>query len=148
MSRNSDKKPVNSSNGSNNHSRRNVKALKASPRYGNHRNQAPVTEDERLLRRPTQPLVSPTEPMPHEQNNNPYLDSCLKFSDCFVRETMFKKYADGFVIFHSGFCKMNQHIATLPLLQTNTATHSRVTHYNSKYWSGMLHWMRETMLPY
>src|SRR5690348_18209693 len=66
MSRNSDKKGPNGSNGlngSNNH-RKNVKI---SPRYRSSRNPVPVTEDERLLRRPTQPLVRPTEQIPQEQ---------------------------------------------------------------------------------
>src|SRR5689334_14542060 len=66
MSRNSDKKGPNGSNGlngSNNHR----KNAKISPRYRSSRNPVPVTEDERLLRRPTQPLVGPTEQIPQEQ---------------------------------------------------------------------------------
>ena len=63
MSRNhNDKK---SAPGSNN---RNRKAIRYSPRYRSSNNQnGHVTEDERLLRRPTRPLISPTEPMPQEQ---------------------------------------------------------------------------------
>ncbi len=64
MSRNhnSDKK---SGSGSNN---RNRKAARYAPHYRAPNNQnGHITEDERLLRRPTQPLISPTEPMPSEQ---------------------------------------------------------------------------------
>ena len=63
MSRNhNDKK---SAPGSNN---RNRKAMRYSPRYRSSNNQnGHVTEDERLLRRPTQPLISPTDPVPQEQ---------------------------------------------------------------------------------
>src|SRR5437868_975661 len=66
MSRNSDKKGLNGSNGSNG-SNNHRKNAKISPRYRSSRNPVPVTEDERLLRRPTQPLVGPTEQMPQEQ---------------------------------------------------------------------------------
>ncbi|GAC1350401.1 MAG: TIGR00730 family Rossman fold protein [Ktedonobacteraceae bacterium] len=48
----------------NNNSRRNGKTAN---RFRPDRNQSQVTEDERLLHRPAQPLVSPTEPMPPEQ---------------------------------------------------------------------------------
>jgi uncharacterized protein (TIGR00730 family) len=64
MSRNhnSDKK---SSNGSNNNNR---KAPRSSSRYRSTNTQnGRITEDERLLRRPTQPLVSPNDPVPQEQ---------------------------------------------------------------------------------
>src|SRR5215472_10337865 len=41
---------------------------KATDRYLSRRNKAgAITEDERLLSRPTQPLISPTEPVPQEQ---------------------------------------------------------------------------------
>jgi uncharacterized protein (TIGR00730 family) len=60
--RNPDKK---SSNGSSN---RNHKTPRYSPRYRASNNQnGRITEDERLLRRPTQALISPTEPIPREQ---------------------------------------------------------------------------------
>ncbi len=54
---------------------------KASPRYRAPRPQESVTEDERLLRRPTQPLVSPKEPMPQEQEKEELhaLDRALHF---------------------------------------------------------------------
>jgi uncharacterized protein (TIGR00730 family) len=64
MSRNHnpDKK---SSNGSNNNNR---KAPRSSSRYRSTNTQnGRITEDERLLHRPTQPLVSPNDPVPQEQ---------------------------------------------------------------------------------
>jgi uncharacterized protein (TIGR00730 family) len=70
MSRNLDKRGLNGSNGANganglnNHHR---KGTRPSPRYRSPKNPVPVTEDERLLRRSTQPLVSPTQPLSQEQ---------------------------------------------------------------------------------
>jgi uncharacterized protein (TIGR00730 family) len=65
MSRNhnSDKKATNASN-----NRERKTTRRYSPGYRSTNNQSGhTTEDERLLRRPTQPLVSPTDPVPQEQ---------------------------------------------------------------------------------
>jgi uncharacterized protein (TIGR00730 family) len=58
MSRNYEKKYTNG---------RSKRQNKSAPRYYTNNNRVPVTEDARLLHRPTQPLVSPKEPPPHEQ---------------------------------------------------------------------------------
>src|ERR1700681_828942 len=49
---------------SRNNNRRNGKA---GSRFRQGRNNGQITEDERLLHRPTQPLISPTEPVPSER---------------------------------------------------------------------------------
>lgn len=61
----------------NNHNRRNGKASRYRPTRG----QDAITEDERLLYRPAQPLVSPTEPIPQEQikEEEHALDRALHF---------------------------------------------------------------------
>lgn len=61
---------------------RNFRTAKSAPRFRAPGQQAqPVTEDERLLRRPTQPLISPTEPVPQErvQEERHALDRALNF---------------------------------------------------------------------
>ncbi|HZO74587.1 MAG TPA: TIGR00730 family Rossman fold protein [Ktedonobacteraceae bacterium] len=63
-------------------SNRNLRTAKSTPRSRAPGQQArPVTEDERLLRRPTQPLISPSEPVPHErvQEERHALDRALNF---------------------------------------------------------------------
>lgn len=63
-------------------SNRNLRTAKSAPRSRAPGLQArPVTEDERLLRRPTQPLISPSEPVPHErvQEEQHALDRALNF---------------------------------------------------------------------
>jgi uncharacterized protein (TIGR00730 family) len=51
-------------NSHNNHNRKNGGTP---PRYRQLKNRRPITEDERLLHRPAQPLVGSTEPISHEQ---------------------------------------------------------------------------------
>ena len=63
-------------------SNRNLRTAKSAPRSRAPGQQArPVTEDERLLRRPTQPLISPSEPVPRErvQEEQHALDRALNF---------------------------------------------------------------------
>jgi uncharacterized protein (TIGR00730 family) len=256
MSRNSDKKGLNGSNGSNG-SNNHRKNAKISPRYRSSRNPVPVTEDERLLRRPTQPLVGPTEQMaqeqvqeerhaqerafhldytltdpwrvfrimsefvegfdalahlppsvaifgsarlkpdtpaydaavetarlfaragfgiitgggpgimeaankgaqedgtcsvgcnielPFEQKSNQYLDISLDFKYFFVRKTMFIKYSSAFIIFPGGFGTLDELFEALTLIQTKKVSHFPVILYDSKFWSGMLDWIRDALL--
>ncbi len=85
--------------------------------------------------------------LPFEQHANPYLDVSLDFRYFFVRKTMFIKYAEGFVIFPGGFGTMDELFEALTLIQTGKVSNFPVILYDSKYWSGLLQWIRETMLP-
>jgi uncharacterized protein (TIGR00730 family) len=85
--------------------------------------------------------------LPFEQFSNPYLDVSVDFSYFFVRKTMFIKYSSAFIIFPGGFGTMDELFEALTLIQTHKVSHFPVILYNSKYWSGLLNWMRETMLP-
>jgi uncharacterized protein (TIGR00730 family) len=84
--------------------------------------------------------------LPFEQKPNAYLDISLDFSYFFVRKTMFVKYAEAFVIFPGGFGTMDELYEALTLIQTRKVSHFPVILYETKFWSGMLNWMREVML--
>jgi len=84
--------------------------------------------------------------LPFEQFANPYLDISLDFSYFFVRKTMFVKYSSAFIIFPGGFGTMDELFEALTLIQTQKVNHFPVILYDSKYWSGLVNWMRETML--
>lgn len=84
--------------------------------------------------------------LPFEQNSNPYLDIDLDFKYFFVRKTMFVKYSNAYVIFPGGFGTMDELFEALTLIQTKKISHFPVILYSSKYWDGLLSWMRDTML--
>jgi uncharacterized protein (TIGR00730 family) len=84
--------------------------------------------------------------LPFEQGANPYLDISLDFRYFFVRKTMFIKYSNAFIIFPGGFGTMDELFEALTLIQTKKVSHFPVILYDSKYWSGLLNWIRETML--
>lgn len=84
--------------------------------------------------------------LPFEQRSNPYLDISLDFRYFFVRKTMFVKYAEAFVIFPGGFGTMDELFEALTLIQTKKVSHFPVILYDSKYWGGLISWIRDTML--
>lgn len=84
--------------------------------------------------------------LPFEQASNPYLDISLDFSYFFVRKTMFIKYAEAFIIFPGGFGTMDELFEALTLIQTKKVSNFPVILYDSSYWSGLLNWVRDTML--
>jgi len=84
--------------------------------------------------------------LPFEQGPNPYLDISLDFHYFFVRKTMFVKYAEAFIIFPGGFGTMDELFEALLLIQTKKVSHFPVILYGSKYWEGLINWIREVML--
>ncbi len=84
--------------------------------------------------------------LPFEQGPNPYLDISLDFRYFFVRKTMFVKYSEAFVIFPGGFGTMDELFEALLLIQTKKVSHFPVILYDSKYWGGLISWIRDIML--
>jgi len=84
--------------------------------------------------------------LPFEQGPNPYLDISLDFRYFFVRKTMFVKYSDAFVIFPGGFGTMDELFEALLLIQTKKVRNFPVILYDSKFWAGLINWIRDTML--
>src|SRR6266516_3197501 len=84
--------------------------------------------------------------LPFEQRSNIYLDISLDFSYFFVRKTMFVKYSNAFIIFPGGFGTMDELFEALTLIQTKKVSHFPVILYDSKFWGGMVNWIREVML--
>ncbi len=84
--------------------------------------------------------------LPFEQSSNAYLDISLDFRYFFVRKTMFIKYAEAFIIFPGGFGTMDELFEALTLIQTKKVDHFPVILYDSKFWTGMIHWINAAML--
>ena len=84
--------------------------------------------------------------LPHEQGMNQYVDLGVEFRYFFVRKVMFVKYADGFVILPGGLGTLDELFESLTLIQTGKVRHFPVVLVGRDYWSGLLDWMRHTML--
>jgi uncharacterized protein (TIGR00730 family) len=85
--------------------------------------------------------------LPFEQRLNDWVDLGITFRYFFARKTMFVKYAQAFVIMPGGFGTMDELFEALTLVQTRKVTRFPVILYGSEYWSGLLNWIRGTLLP-
>ena len=85
--------------------------------------------------------------LPHEQFANPYLDISLTFKHFYARKTMFVKAAEGFVIFPGGFGTLDELFESLTLIQTGKVLHFPVVLVDRAFWSPLLDWVREKLLP-
>jgi len=84
--------------------------------------------------------------LPFEQSLNEWVDLGLNFRYFFARKTMFVKYAQAFVILPGGFGTMDELFEALTLVQTHKVNQFPVVLVGTAYWSGLLDWLRGTML--
>ncbi|MDP9430727.1 MAG: TIGR00730 family Rossman fold protein [Actinomycetota bacterium] len=85
--------------------------------------------------------------LPFEQELNEWVDVGIAFRYFFVRKTMFIKYAQAFVILPGGFGTLDELFEALTLVQTRKVTRFPVVLFGSDYWSGLVDWLRTTMVP-
>ena len=92
------------------------------------------------------PSVGCNIELPFEQGLNEFIDIGIDFRYFFVRKTMFVKYAQAFVIFPGGFGTLDELFEALTLIQTRKVRNFPVVLFDTKYWAGMMDWIRGTML--
>jgi uncharacterized protein (TIGR00730 family) len=85
--------------------------------------------------------------LPFEQSLNDWVDLGISFRYFFVRKTMFVKYAQAFVILPGGFGTLDELFEALTLVQTRKVTRFPVILFGADYWSGLLDWIRSSVLP-
>jgi len=84
--------------------------------------------------------------LPMEQKPNIYQNKSLRFRYFFARKVMFVKYSMGYVCMPGGFGTLDEFFEALTLMQTNKIHPLPLILFGSKYWEGLLDWMRYTML--
>lgn len=84
--------------------------------------------------------------IPFEQKPNDYANRRLSFRYFFVRKVMFVKYSFGFVIMPGGFGTMDELFEALTLIQTDKIEPFPVVLYGSRFWKGLLDWIRDTLI--
>lgn len=84
--------------------------------------------------------------LPHEQKPNEYQTLSVKFKYFFVRKMMFVKYSNAFIIFPGGFGTLDELFESLTLIQTKKICDFPVVLYGTKYWGGMIDWIRDIVL--
>ncbi len=84
--------------------------------------------------------------LPGEQGVNEYVDVALDFHYFFARKVMFVRYASGFVVFPGGFGTLDELFEAATLRQTEKIRYFPIVLVGRDYWSGMVDWLRETVL--
>lgn len=84
--------------------------------------------------------------LPTEQKCNIYADRTITFHHFFVRKVMLVKYATAFIIVPGGLGTLDELTEVLTLIQTNKIKPFPVLMLSSSYWSGLLTWLRDTVL--
>ena len=81
--------------------------------------------------------------LPFEQGPNPYQDIALRFHFFFTRKVMFVRYATAFVVFPGGFGTLDELFEALLLIQTRKIREFPVVLVGTRWWGGLIDWMRE-----
>ena len=84
--------------------------------------------------------------LPFEQFINRYANLKINFRYFFVRKTMFVKYSEGFVIFPGGFGTLDELFEALTLVQTHKIHRFPIVLYGRAFWTGLLDWIKGTLL--
>ncbi len=84
--------------------------------------------------------------LPFESGLNQWVDVGINFRYFFARKTMFVKYAQGFVVLPGGLGTFDELFEALTLVQTRKVTSFPVVLLGVDYWSGLLAWLRDTVL--
>ncbi len=84
--------------------------------------------------------------LPHEQRPNRYANIPLHFRYFFSRRVMFVKYCYGFVVFPGGYGTLDEFYESITLIQTARIHRFPIFLVGRKFWSGLIRWMRRTLL--
>ena len=84
--------------------------------------------------------------LPLEMGLNDYVEIGLEFRYFFVRKTVFIKYSQALVVLPGGFGTLDELFEALTLVQTGKITKFPIVLVGSDFWSGLLAWLRDTVL--
>ncbi|KRF13957.1 DNA-binding protein [Nocardioides sp. Soil797] len=84
--------------------------------------------------------------LPFETGLNQWVDKGINFRYFFARKTMFLKYAQGFVVLPGGVGTLDELFEAVTLVQTQKVTSFPVVLLGVDYWSGLIDWLRGTVL--
>jgi uncharacterized protein (TIGR00730 family) len=84
--------------------------------------------------------------LPMESGLNDYVNIGVEFRYFFVRKTVFIKYSQAFVVLPGGFGTLDELFEALTLVATGKITKFPIVLVGSAYWSGLIDWVKSTML--
>lgn len=85
--------------------------------------------------------------LPEEQAPNPFQTRQLFYRYFFARKVTFVKYSMGYVCMPGGFGTLDELFEALTLIQTHKVYPFPLVLFGSRFWNGLLGWIRATMVP-
>ena len=85
--------------------------------------------------------------LPKEQRINPYVKKGMGFYYFFTRKVMLAISSQAYIYFPGGIGTVNEFFEILELIQTKKSEPFPVVLVGREWWTKMLDWMRETMVP-
>lgn len=85
--------------------------------------------------------------LPFEQRGNRFANVPLHFHYFFSRKVCFVKYSIAFVFMPGGFGTLDEFFEVLTLVQTQRVPRYPLILFGSAHWTGLLEWVRQTLLP-
>lgn len=92
------------------------------------------------------PSVGLNIQLPHEQSANVYQDISQTFQHFFARKVMFVKFAAAYVVMPGGYGTLDELTEALTLVQTGKIARIPIILVGSKFWAGLVDWMKETLV--
>ena len=92
------------------------------------------------------PSVGLNIQLPHEQHNNSYQNISQTFQHFFARKVMFVKFASAYVVMPGGFGTLDELMEALTLVQTGKTRRMPIILVGSKFWGGMVEWIKTSLL--
>ena len=84
--------------------------------------------------------------LPFEEGMNDFVNVGVNFRYFFARKTMFVKYSQGFAVLPGGMGTFDELFEAITLVQTRKVTSFPVVLVGIDYWSGLIDWLRGTVL--
>ncbi|MGI8887977.1 MAG: TIGR00730 family Rossman fold protein [Nocardioidaceae bacterium] len=84
--------------------------------------------------------------LPFESGLNQWVDIGINFRYFFARKTMFVKYSQGFIALPGGFGTFDEIFEAVTLVQTQKVTSFPTILLGTRYWGGLVGWVRDVVL--
>ena len=86
--------------------------------------------------------------LPFEQHGNEFVDhdKSINFDYFFVRNVMFVKYSQGFIVMPGGFGTLDEFFEAITLIQTDKIGRFPIILVGKEFWGGLVEWIKATLL--
>jgi uncharacterized protein (TIGR00730 family) len=85
--------------------------------------------------------------LPFEKKNNPYQTVSLSFEYFYSRKATFFMHSMAYVALPGGYGTLDELFETLTLMQMGKLTRGPIILMGSHFWSGLIKWVKDELLP-